>query len=119
MTELHDYSIEEKHQAECKHEDTMTLCVRCGEPLPRINDETIERAKSLHTKAKKVRAAFELMVMEREMLRKVLGEAYSALKVWDPLPDELGYGEDGDTHWSLVFELFHNIEIALGVDEEE
>ena len=114
-----EYIFTDKHQVDCDHEDTITMCVYCGTSLPRIDDETIEKAKGLYTKAQKVRVAFEVMVAEREMLRKVLGDAFSALKVWDPLPDELGYGEDGDRHWSLVFELFHNIETALGIDEEE
>ena len=127
MTEpFHDYSIEDKIQAECDHEEAITLCVYCGTTLDTSKEheeyvKALKKTRVLYVKALEVRKIVETLIAEQDMLRKTLGDAYSALKVWDPLPDELGYGQGpGESgHWSLVFELFHNIEIALGIDEEE
>ena len=106
--------------AECDHEEAITLCVCCGATLPRIDDEIMRKAKGLFAKAQKVKVACEVMVVERNMLRKTLGDAYSALKSLDLAEDGLGVFQDGPgSYWSLRDELFHAIETALGIDEEE
>ncbi len=76
----------------------------------------------IDAKVDRISVYVRALVTERNLLRKVLGEAYSALKSLDLAEDALGMEIDpgnGEILWSYRNELFNNIEIALGIDEEE